>query len=200
MSVRFLCTSCNTSIKAKDEYSGKTVRCPHCREKTVVPNDDQPNDVLELGDDYGLAAMSVGEIEIDSPEMHIEKPRTRSAPAPLPDTLRVPFPEPLVESPAHNTSEPHGQYQLLLRASLGLRIVSGCAALVWLYILGGEFIEFMVGSKEAEPAGGAYLSPLLQLAVTFIVGASAVCLLAGASESLRALLDIRNSLARTGRR
>lgn len=199
MSVRFLCTSCNTSIKAKDEYSGRTVRCPHCREKTVVPTDDQPNDVLELGDDYGLAAMSVGEIEIDSPEMHVEKPRSRSAPAPLPDTLRVPFPEPIVESPS-SSIEPHGQYQLLLRASLGLRIVAGCAALVWLYILGGEFIEFALGSKPPEQTGVTYLSPLLQLAMTFIVGASVVCLLVAASECLRVLLDIRNSLVRSGRR
>ncbi len=200
MSVRFLCASCNTSIKAKDEYSGKTVRCPHCREKTVVPTDDQPNDVLELGDDYGLAAMSVGEIEIDSPEMHIEKPRTRSAPAPLPDTLRAPFPDPIVESHSHTTGEPHGQYQLLLRVSFGLRIVAGCAALVWLYILGGEFIEFAVGTKQSEQAGVTYLSPLLQLAMTFIVGGSAVCILAATSESLRVLLDIRNSLVRSGRR
>lgn len=200
MSVRFLCTSCNTSIKAKDEYSGKTVRCPHCREKTVVPTDDQPNDVLELGDDYGLAAMSVGEIEIDSPEMHIEQPRNKVKPSPLPDTQRTPHLGAIEERPLPQAIEPQGQYTLLLRASLGLRVAAACAAVIWLYILGGELIEFSLGGKEGDQSDKVYLSPFLQLAMTFIVGTSAVCLLVGASESLRALLDIRNSLARTGRR
>ena len=96
--------------------------------------------------------------------------------------------------------EPQGQYSLLLRASLGLRVVAACAAVVWLYILGGEFIDFAVGGKDAEQSAEVYLTPFMQLAMTFIIGASAVCLLAGASESLRALLDIRNSLARASRR
>lgn len=200
MSVRFLCASCNTSIKAKDEYSGKAVRCPHCRERTVVPSDDQPNDVLELGDDYGLAAMSVGEIEIDSPEMHVEQRRSKSKPAPLPDTQRTPHLGAIEERPMPQAVEPQGQYLLLLRASLGLRALAACTAVVWLYILGGKFIEFAMGGKDVEQTAEVYLSPFLQLAMTFIIGASAVCLLAGASESLRALLDIRNSLVRSARK
>ncbi len=200
MSVRFLCTSCNTSIKAKDEYSGKTVRCPHCRERTVVPTDDQPNDVLELGDDYGLAAMSVGEIEIDSPEMHIEKPRKKLGPVTLPDTQGGHHRESIDERPSVSPVEPQEKYVLLLRASFGLRVIAACATIVWLYILGGEFIEFALGDKDAAKTDDIYLSPFLQLAMTLIVGASAVCLLAGASESLRALLDIRNSLVRSTRR
>jgi hypothetical protein len=59
---------------------------------------------------------------------------------------------------------------------------------------------YKLGSKPPEQAGTTYLSPLLQLAVTFIVGASVVCILVAASESLRVLLDIRNSLVRSGRR
>ena len=188
------------SIKAKDEYSGKAVRCPHCRERTVVPSDEQPNDVLELGDDYGLAAMSVGDIEIDSPEMHVEQPRSKHRPAPLPDTQRAPHLGAIEERPLALVIERPGQYSLLLRASLGLRVLAACASIVWLYILGGEFIEFAMGNKSAEQADSALLSPFLQLAMTFILGASVVCLLAGASESLRALLDIRNSLARSVRR
>lgn len=199
MSVRFLCTSCNTSIKAKDEYSGKVVRCPHCRERTVVPSDDQPNDVLELGGDYGLAAMSVGDIEIDSPEMHVDKPRSRPVPAPLPDTQRVSHLRAIDERPMP-TVEPNGQFSWLLRASFGFRALAACAAIVWLYILGGEFIEFAMGSKDTEQAGAAFQSPFLQLALTFLIGGSAVCLLVSAGEALKVLLDIRNSLAKSARR
>jgi len=200
MSVRFLCSSCNTSIKAKDEYSGKTVRCPHCRERTLVPSDDQPNDILELGDDYGLAAMSVGDIEIDSPEMHIEKPSSRPNTAPLSNTLHMtqhgsPDPRPPLVA-----VESLGHYPLLLRASLGFRVLAALAGIVWLYILGGEFIELIFGSKDTQQASQALLSPTLQFAMTFLVGASTVCFLAGASEALRVLLDIRNSLARTQRK
>jgi len=200
MSVRFLCSACNTSIKAKDEYSGKTIRCPHCRERTVVPSDDLPNDVLEVGDDYGLAAMSVGDIEIDSPEMHIEKPRSRPMVPQLSDSVRVTKPAAIEERPLAAATEPQGNYSLLLRTSFGLRVLAACAAVVWLYILGGELIEFLFRSKETEQASQSSFSPFLQLAMTFVVGAAAVCLLAGAGEALRVLLDIRNCLARTQRR
>ena len=145
----------------------------------------------------------VGEIEIDSPEMHVDQTRSRSKAAPLPDAQSVSHRGAIEERPITPSAplvEPQVQYSLLLRASLGLRVVAACAAIIWLYILGGELIEFAVGGKEGAPTDKVYLSPFLQLAMTFIMGASAVCLLAGASEALRALLDIRNSLARSYRR
>ncbi len=208
MSVRFLCTCCTTSIKAKDQYSGKMVRCPHCRERILVPTDDQPNDVLELGEDYGLAAMSVGDIEIDSPEMHSDRTKAMPMRAQFPDlpkSLPLNPPDERIprvhrQMPADlNAADPSESYSLLLRVSLSLRVLAACAAVVWLYLLGGELIEFTVGGQDATKTDATSLSSWTSLLAAFFVGASTVCMLAGGSEALRVLLDIRNVLARSQR-
>ncbi len=204
MSVRFLCSACGTSIKAKDEYSGKSVRCPHCRERILVPPDDQPNDVLEIGEDYGLAAMSVGEIEIDSPEMHA-KPSQRPGNVAT-AAMRNPMP---IDAPIERRTEVQDQvprsadpggFLILQRASLGLLIMAICSAIVFLYVLGGELVEYAFGEDPNTPQTRVFGSPLLDLVTTFIAAGTIVCLLAGASDALRVLLDIRNILNRSKQR
>ena len=210
MSVRFLCTSCGTSIKAKDEYSGKAARCPHCRERIVVPADDQPNDVLEIGDDYGLAAMSVGEIEIDNPRMHVDIPKARASMSTAVKTTTPLLPgaeyaaQELSPVPPETTNispaTARNDFPLLVRASNGLLMLAVLGLLIWLYILGGQFIEFCFGGNREVTDSRAFGSSLLDLATTFLVGGALICLLAGISESLKVLLDIRNILNRRGSR
>ena len=201
MSVRFLCTACGTSIKAKDEYSGKSARCPHCRERVVVPADDQPNDVLEIGDDYGMAAMSVGEIEIDNPNLHLDKSRTRAPAATIAQTSTPTgsaveyVAQEIVPNPKSTANR---EFPLLLRASNGLLILAVFGSFVWLYVLGGQFIEFCFGGDKEAQATRAFGSSLLDLAATFLVGGSIICLLVGISDGLKLLLDIRNVLSRRG--
>ena len=47
MPIQLECSSCGRVMKAKEEYAGRTLRCPACREPITVPRDDD-----EFAEDY----------------------------------------------------------------------------------------------------------------------------------------------------
>ena len=77
--IKVLCSSCKTTIKAKESLAGQRVKCPKCRQPMVVPSSNlakQPsaprpktattatsqghNPLLDLLDEAGVESMPQG--------------------------------------------------------------------------------------------------------------------------------------------
>ncbi len=202
--IRFVCSNCEHTIKAKAEMAGHTAKCPNCKKQVSVPQQNEVNSSFE--DDYGLAAMSVSDVDRDELQRDITRAKIELEDHPS-HTARngfgtAPVSRPRTEQDRQPMAVDHAanrRYPVLRAVSLALRLLAWMSAIIWFFAVAAILLGIDAGANP-ELNKATSESFLWRLANEFMRGATGVCVLIGASELIKVAIDIQNNTLASARK